>query len=489
MESTKITKSVKFADEIYMINKSTPNESNQPNESNESNESDESDESNESDDEEIEAEQLDHMTTTSAMSAVEDGMYFINIKFNEMSGNKHIYSKNDYETIEELYDNGDEYGHPIVYNLIHKLVLNVPKQKKIITFSPDPAISCSTMTGLAEKFNCGQDTMNEKFPKLRVIYLTPSAHLLTNYKEITIENLSNSIISNAMGQTKNSYVGHKMTMTADQFFLIGINDDLIDDDEIEELNNSQITYFTLNQIRKKGIKTIIDYINEKILFDPFMVVFDMASTSYKSCPCVSRFLKDGIKTSITKLNGFDQSELLEIFEKINSENLVGLDITGFDFRIDDKELAYRISCEIARIPLRKLLKIKEKKINIFDESSKFLIFKPIEKQINQANTEIDTSDIKLDIGEDVGWYILRGVSLQLREELISHIDDDTIETLFIDVDGNGEEKLVLITTTTMAEQEEKSVLAKGTTIKDRCLCVNEKISMMFELLNAPANSL
>ena len=61
---------------------------------------------------------------------IKDNMYFINVNFNGMTGLKHIYSKNDYDTIEELYKTCNEYGHPIIYNLIHKLILNVPKTKK-----------------------------------------------------------------------------------------------------------------------------------------------------------------------------------------------------------------------------------------------------------------------------------------------------------------------------------------------------------------------
>lgn len=401
---------------------------------------------------------------------LQNNMYFLNVNCNGITSKNHFYSKCDYEIIDELYNNYDENGYPIIYNLVHKIALNIPKSKKLVTFSPDPAVSGGTITGLAEKFTFVQ---GDVFPKLRIIYLTSSAHMLTNYKEITLENLANSTISNAMGHRNNSYSGHRFVMNPDQFFLLGINDNLIEDDEREILNDSGITYFTLEQIRKKGISKVIEYINGKILSDPLMVVFDMSSTSYNSCPCVTRFLKDGLKTNMTKLNGFNNTELTEIFSKINSENLVGLDITSFDFRIDEKELAYRISCEIGRIPLNLLLGIKEKKINVFNENSRFLIYRPADQESKS----------------DVGWYILRGVPLQLREELMKHIDDDTITSISIDIDGNGKEQLILVTTTTMTEQESKSILMEDTKMMDCCLYPNEKTSMMFELLNTEENSL
>lgn len=412
------------------------------------------------------------------MESTINNTYFININCNEITGKNHVYNKFDYEVINELYKTCNEDGYPIVYNLIYKLALTIPKSKKIITLSPDPAISSATIAGLAEKYMCGQfdSTSTISMPKLRILYLTASPHLLTNFKDITFENLRNSIISNAMCVLNigtPSYTAHKLALHPDQFFLIGINDNLLEDDEREILDNSGITYFTMKQLRSKKISNVMDFINDKIMSDPLMVVFDMGSTSYNTAPCVTRFLKDGTKTNITDLNGFDKPELTEIFSKINKENLVGLDITSFDFRIDNKEIAYRISCEAARLPLSLLLEIKEKKINIFNEHSRFLIYRPIE-QLSEF---------------DVGWYILRGVPLNIREQIMKHIDDDTITSVQIDVNDDGVEQMVLITTTTMFEQEQKSIFAKGAKITDCNLYQTEKTSMMFELLNTMENSL
>lgn len=428
---------------------------------------------------------MNDMSDTSDISNTSN-TYIVNVSCNGITGKKHIYNKFDYEIIDELYNSHNENGYPIVYKFMYELALRIPKNKILVTFSPDPAISSATITGLAEKYMCGQIDGSQYTSKLRIIYLTSTPNLLTNYKDVTFENLRNSIISNAICKKLPSYTEHKLPLTADQFFLLGINDNILDDDQRENLDNSDITYFTLNQMRKKGITNIINYINDKIMSDPVIVIFDMASTSYDTSPCVTRFLKEENKINISDLNGFNTTELFAIFSGINKENLVGVDITSFDFRINSKERAYRISCETARIPLNLLLGIKEKKINIFNEHSKFLIYRPV-NQLSEF---------------DVGWYILRGVSLDMREEVIKHIDNDTIISLTIDSNdlndqnnqngnnnNNQQEEIILVTTTTILDQQGKCIYSKDTKITDCTLYPTEKTSMMFELLNTYENSL
>lgn len=409
-------------------------------------------------------------------------IYTINVSCNEITAKNHLWNKFDYEVIDAMYKSSDENKHPIVYNFLYKFVQNIQKDKVIVTFSPDPSISASTIAGMAEKYMYCEMTgkKNEETLKykssLKVIYLTSSPHVLVKYKNVTIENLRNSVISNLLCMKYPSFTGHKLALDVSQFILVGINDNLLEDDEREVITNQDITYFTLTQIRKKGIHNIMAAINEKIEDSPVIVIYDMSVTSYETAPCVSRFLKDGIKTNPTFLNGLDFNELKQIFENINKTNVVALDITSFDFRLDSKERAYRISCEAAKIPLVSLLEIKEKKINIFNEHSRFIIYRPMEQ----------TSMT------DVGWYILKGISLELREEVMKSIDDDTIITLDIDLNGDGNIETILLTTTTMSEQENKVFRTNDDTtvnvkIIDCVLYPVEKTSMMFELLNTNEN--
>ncbi len=88
---------------------------------------------------------------------------------------------------------------------------------------------------------------------------------------------------------------------------------------------------------------------------------------------------------------------------------------------------------------------------------------------------------------DLGWFILKGVSLETRESVIKCIDPDVIKTITIDVDGVDE--TVMVTTTTIAEQEQKSFYDQNLKITDCVLFPAQKLYMMFELLNTPENAL
>ena len=76
-----------------------------------------------------------------------------------------------------------------------------------------------------------------------------------------------------------------------------------------------------------------------------------------------------------------------------------------------------------------------------------------------------------------------------REEIIKYIENDTIITLQIDIDNDGNEQTVMITTTTLGEQEEKTFFSENKKINDCILFPVEKTSAMFELLNTNENSL
>jgi len=395
--------------------------------------------------------------------------FFVNIEFPGITGKGYVYNKFDYEVTESLYTKYDNNNFPIVYNFIYKYFQSLPKNNIIVTFSPDPAISAATISGIAEKYMYTQtnSTGVMKFlSKLKILYITSYSHMLKTYDEINVKTLSNSVISNLLCTSDKSYTGHKLALSPDQFILLGLNDNLLEEGERESLEKLDMQYYTLKQVRKKGIKNIIESINEQISENPLMIIYDLATTAYEVAPCANRFLKDGIRTDLKLLNGFDINELKDIFTTINNKNIVGIDIIGYDFRIDTKERALRITCETAKIPLLTTLKLKEKKINIFNESSKFLIWRPVEQKSHN----------------DVGWFILTNVPLDLREKLINEIDSDTITTFPIEIDGT--EEVVFISTTTIEDQEKKSFYDPKLDIYDCVLYPAQKLSMMFELLNS-----
>ena len=110
------------------------------------------------------------------------------------------------------------------------------------------------------------------------------------------------------------------------------------------------------------------------------------------------------------------------------------------------------------------MNIKEKKLNIFTEDSRFLIYRPV-VQINE---------------HDIGWYILRFMTLEQRNDILKHLTDDDI--INITIEDNDEEIDVFIASTTIAEQETINYYA-AENITEKCLFPTEKMFMMFELLN------
>lgn len=399
--------------------------------------------------------------------------FLINVVCNNITAKDHMFKEFNYEVIDAMYKTYDENGFPLVYNFLYKYISALPinNNKVIVTLSPDPVISGSTISAMSEKYIYNEIVNNKVnfLSKLKILYITPSSHVLNNYSDITIENLRNSMLSHLLGQQSITYMGNKLNLSKDQFILIGLNDELLNNDEKEELDKLDIKYFTLKQLRKKGITNVIKSINCNFSNDPLMVIYDMSCTSYETAPCVSRFLRDGTRTELKLLNGFNEKELRELFLAIDKNKLVACDITGFDLRIENKERAYRITCEACKIPFYTLIGMKEKKINIFNETSKFIIWRPFEQ----------TSET------DIGWFIMKGLSLIDRENIIKSIPSDTIINFVVDIEGV--EETVLLAVTTIEEQNEKCFYSSDVKINDCVLYPAQKLSMVFELLNTPEN--
>ena len=397
--------------------------------------------------------------------------FFINVNLADITAKGNVYNSFDFEIVQEMYDTVDTNGVPIVYNFMYKYILQCDQNKLPVVFSPDPAISASTIAANAEKhmYTKINGDNPEYYSNLKIIYLTATTHILNNYDKITVENLSNSVVSNLLCQINNgfTYTKHKLALQGDQFIVIGLNDNIIDDDSLQTLDNYGITYLTLSQMRKKTINSIVQTINSLLIGCPVHVVFDMSVLSMNVAPCVTRFVKNKTNT-----DGLVINEIIELLKNISNENLIGIDITGYDFRINNTDRMFRITCEAAKLPLIHLLKMQDKKINVFTEDSKFLIFRPIDQE--------DSNDVM--------WYILRNVSLDLREQLIAKLDIDEIYPLKYK-DDDGEIENVYVSTTTINEQQQKTYYDETLDIFDCVLDPDEKIDMTFEMLNTANNSI
>jgi len=165
---------------------------------------------------------------------------------------------------------------------------------------------------------------------------------------------------------------------------------------------------------------------------------------------------------------FDHNEITKIIETLRNK-VVSIDITGYNASSLNNTKDVNI-LKLMRLFMVDIMSLKEKKINIFSEDTRFLIYRPIE----QENSD------------DIGWYILRFTDLNKREEILKKIDADDIVNITID-DDDGEEIDIYVTSTTISEQEQMSYYT-ATNILDKCLFPTEKVSMLFELVNTPSDN-
>jgi hypothetical protein len=103
-------------------------------------------------------------------------------------------------------------------------------------------------------------------------------------------------------------------------------------------------------------------------------------------------------------------------------------------------------------------------------------------------------DLKQTDENDIGWYILRFIDMELKQELLKYIEDDKIYTINLDDSSIQEKDIInddiddeleneiLITATTIDDQNKKSYyLSKS--ILECSLFPQEKFLMGFELVN------
>lgn len=390
--------------------------------------------------------------------------YYVNIQvpIEGTSAKNNIKNVFDFETLPDMYEKTNDENIPIIYNLLYKYYKGM--NRTMVTVSMDPSISSSTVAGVNERYSFpveNNGTIQYK-SSLKILYINSSPDL----KQIDFDNPSmasfqNAIMANLMCLHNKTITKHNVVIRPEQVSYFGLNENKLDDDDTEMLNFLGMEYFSLQTIRKKGIKNVIDYITNQYNDDPVYIVMNISALHKSIAPCSIANITDN-----NKVDGFNMDELLMILnELVNHKlNIVAIDVTGFDLRIGNKEIAHRITCETVRRVFTKLLNIKEKSINIFNEDSRFLIWR--------------YSDMMDE--NDVGWYILRNVPMEIKNNLIATIEPDVIQNISLNIDGKDED--ILITTTTINEQHERSYFLVDS-ITDYALFPGEKIDMMFELIN------
>lgn len=339
------------------------------------------------------------------------------------------------------------------YQLLYKYILEYTKNNlndKIITIGGDHSISSATIAAINEKYMKQQGEKISSDLVVLWIDCQPDINCFTTSQTCDLNEMP---VGSLLGLCDNKFISQKLLLKNEQFIYYGLIDK---DDSLDLIKELRIPFFTNKKINILGIDNIIDIIKKMIGNRPVHVSLDMKVFN-------EQLIKSVIPTNREGLN-LEQVENLLFGIK---NNIVSMDIAEFNPEIGDSN-DVRITRETIRYLLSRTFDIKEKQINIFTEDSQFLIYRPLEQ---------DDPDI------DIGWYLLRGLTIKDKEELMKTIPNDTIISIELDGDETIENGTYLITKTTMNEQNSKSY-GTSETIQDIVLFPQEKICMGFELINS-----
>lgn len=400
---------------------------------------------------------------------VENNIKFISIPtISNINSPKLIKKEFDHQFDPEMFNNLDDKQIPLIYQQIYDYFKNENKDNKLITISEDSSVSASTISAINEKYIIRN---GDKFSSnLRILYIDACPDIDTeNSPSNSPNNFQNKIVSSLTGLLNNTYTNHKLLLKPEQIIYFGINKNITENNQIMLLDQLEIKYFTLDRINKIGIEKILNHILKEFDNYPIHLVMDLSVFDTRIVPnkkIITNHLNEQI---IFSNQGFDFDQVNKIIEclknKINTFDVVGFNLTC-ENNINDK-----LTIKLIKTLIVGIMNVQEKKLNIFTEDSRFLIYRPVE----QEN------------GEDIGWYILRFMNLEQREEILKNINLDDIHNITID-DENDNECDIYISSTTVNEQEIMSYYVAQNII-DKCLFPPEKMIMLFELLNTPNNSI
>ena len=376
--------------------------------------------------------------------------------------------------IKESYDcnaNKDEFqmrndeGYPMVFDNIYKNILRLDIDRFVpITISSDIATCVSTILALNEK-HYDKQIQKSNYKVLIITDKHMNEHNVEHQNDnsfglehFIIPSVTNLIDDKIVKSNNDIYLNHS------QIMMIGINDPTNDDIYDNGLIQSQIKHLTMKRMNQLGIDKVLKHVDTFLSStdNPVIhVVFDLSIMDISVTPSVYRKKLD--KNNSTTQNALTAIDAEKLLNHLKKHHICGVDVLGFNASYDSEEnRASRVTAEFAKRIFIDVLEIKENKINIFTEDSRFLICRPADP---------------VDIETDIGWYILRNINSELKNELLHHLE---LVYKIITIEIDCEEYLV--TSTTMNEQNTRSYY-NANSVYDMCLFPDEKKNMMFAMLN------
>ena len=372
----------------------------------------------------------------------------------------HIIDKPIYDNPENIYEN--------MYNKFKQIFSS--KEQCYVNISTDRAITSSTLSALNELYKYKNGKVYDS--DLKIIYIDSSCDLnINNYDEkLNNYNYRMSVVSNLLTLSSDeditrTYTKHMVPLKLEQFTFLGLNE--VNPYEENLLLQANSDYYDLKRLNK-NLDNILTKIINKIDDSPTAIIFDMSVFDLNIAPCTIRENQKNIGLNLDQLN-LILKYLYDMQSK--NKNIKMIDITGHYLSIADTSPAFRVSIETITKIYSKILNLKEHSINIFNEHTRFLIFKPVDELCEEKEDSF---------GDNYGWYILRDIPLDFKNDLLKEIDNDSIT--IIDIPDEDTEIQVMISSTTILEQNEKCYYT-ATSYKDCTLYPDEKMAMAFELIN------
>jgi len=394
------------------------------------------------------------------------------IKTTETDENKIDYAQSIRQEFNNIIDK-DIYNSSNIYENMYKKFKTIIKNTNnvYVNFSSDCAISSASISALNELYSYRYGEIYKS--DLKIIYISSSANLeLNNYDnidKITQKIASKSVISNLISMStddiKRSYTKHMLDLELSQFIFIGLEE--LTHFEENLFLKTKTKYYMINNLYK-NIEKILDNIVKDNKNNPIAIIFDLNSIHSKI-----NLNQSEINNTDKKNLGINMDQINIIINKLSNLNIKMLDITGYDlyFKETNKiDNAIQININFIMKIYGELLKLKEYSLNIFTENSRFLIYKRVE--------DIKESE---ESGYKYGWYILRNIKHDIKQKLLESFEEDSI--IIIDItDDDNKETEIMISTTCVNEQNNKCYYM-STSYSDCCLYPDEKLDMVFEMIN------
>jgi arginase family enzyme len=379
--------------------------------------------------------------------------------------------RNEFDNVidKSVYDNCDNMYNDM-YNKLKQIFSS--KEECYINISTDRAISSATLSALNElyKYRNGKGYDSD----LKIIYIDSVCDLnINDYDEkLNNYNYRMSVVSNLLTLSTDeditrTYTKHMVPLKLEQFTFVGLNE--VTPYEENSLLKGNSDYYDLKRLNKQ-LDNIFKKIINKIGDSPTAIIFDMSVFDLNIAPCSIRENQTNVGLNLDQLN-----LILKYLSDMNKShnNIKMIDITGHYLSIEDTTPAFRITIETITKIYSKILNLKEYSINIFNEHTRFLIFKPVDELCEEKEDSI---------GDNYGWYILRNVPMDYKNELLKEIDNDKITIIDIPSSNENEEIEIMISSTTIIEQNDKCYYTSSS-YKDCTLYPDEKMAMAFELIN------